>query len=252
MMSAACMPDSLSASESSRSAFLGFGPAPQPSPGLPHLYPVHGLHAVGQCQHQAPFPPTGSPYGRCSYPGPGNPYPPSTYLPHLPHQQTCSSEDSAQSRLEQSRAEQSRAVEERPPRAGGKGKKVRKPRTIYSSLQLQALHQRFQHTQYLALPERAELAATLGLTQTQVKIWFQNKRSKYKKIMKHSSGPEGEHLHSSSSISPCSPGLNQLWDVSLANKGTPVHPNSYMNNFGHWYPNQQHHHHDAGPRPHMM
>lgn len=47
-------------------------------------------------------------------------------------------------------------------------KKLRKPRTIYSSLQLQHLNQRFQHTQYLALPERAQLAAQLGLTQTQV------------------------------------------------------------------------------------
>ncbi|KAM5309180.1 homeobox protein DLX-4 isoform 4-T4 [Glossophaga mutica] len=47
-------------------------------------------------------------------------------------------------------------------------KKLRKPRTIYSSLQLQHLNQRFQHTQYLALPERAQLAAQLGLTQTQL------------------------------------------------------------------------------------
>lgn len=47
-------------------------------------------------------------------------------------------------------------------------KKLRKPRTIYSNLQLQHLNQRFQHTQYLALPERAQLAAQLGLTQTQV------------------------------------------------------------------------------------
>lgn len=54
-------------------------------------------------------------------------------------------------------------------RIHGKGKKLRKPRTIYSSLQLQALNQRFQQTQYLALPERAELAAQLGLTQTQVR-----------------------------------------------------------------------------------
>lgn len=61
-------------------------------------------------------------------------------------------------------------------------KKTRKPRTIYryilpiidnnnivfiSSYQLQELMRRFQKTQYLALPERAELAANLGLTQTQ-------------------------------------------------------------------------------------
>lgn len=51
----------------------------------------------------------------------------------------------------------------------GKPKKVRKPRTIYSSFQLAALQRRFQKTQYLALPERAELAASMGLTQTQVR-----------------------------------------------------------------------------------
>uniref|UniRef100_H2Z671 Homeobox domain-containing protein n=1 Tax=Ciona savignyi TaxID=51511 RepID=H2Z671_CIOSA len=70
--------------------------------------------------------------------------------------------------------------------AGGrvKGKKARKPRTIYTSYQLQQLVRRFQRTQYLALPERAELAASLGVTQTQIKIWFQNRRSKYKKLLK--------------------------------------------------------------------
>ena len=57
-------------------------------------------------------------------------------------------------------------------RLNGKGKKIRKPRTIYSSLQLQALNQRFQQTQYLALPERADLAAKMGLTQTQVHTLF--------------------------------------------------------------------------------
>jgi len=49
-------------------------------------------------------------------------------------------------------------------------KKPRKPRTIYSSLQLQQLNRRFQRSQYLALPERAALATSLGLTQTQVRF----------------------------------------------------------------------------------
>lgn len=63
-------------------------------------------------------------------------------------------------------------------------KKARKPRTIYTSLQLQQLNSYFQKTQYLSLPERADLAVNLGLTQTQVKIWFQNRRSKMKKMLK--------------------------------------------------------------------
>lgn len=54
----------------------------------------------------------------------------------------------------------------------GKSKKPRKPRTIYTSLQLQQLNSYFQKTQYLSLPERAELATALGLSQTQVFINF--------------------------------------------------------------------------------
>lgn len=86
-------------------------------------------------------------------------------------------------------------------RVNGKGKKMRKPRTIYSSLQLQQLNRRFQRTQYLALPERAELAASLGLTQTQVKIWFQNRRSKYKKMLKAQQQQQQQN--------PQAPGPNQ-------------------------------------------
>jgi len=53
-----------------------------------------------------------------------------------------------------------------------KVKKMRKPRTIYSSCNIMQLNKIFSRKKYLALPERAELAASLGLTQTQVCGFF--------------------------------------------------------------------------------
>ena len=72
--------------------------------------------------------------------------------------------------------------------------------------------------------------------------------------MKHGPiGHEGEHLHTTPSLSPCSPGLPQLWEVSMAAKTAPMHPGGYMNNFGHWYPAASHHQESMNMnRPPMM
>lgn len=60
-------------------------------------------------------------------------------------------------------------------------RKQRKSRTIYTSEQLKRLNEEFTRANYLNLPDRAALADQLHLSQTQVKIWFQNRRSKLKK-----------------------------------------------------------------------
>nr|XP_008117085.1 PREDICTED: homeobox protein DLX-1 [Anolis carolinensis] len=172
-MTMTSMPESLSSPVSGKAVFMEFGPPGQqmpPSPLSHGHYSMHCLHAAGHAQPDSSYSaassfsrPLGYPYvnsGGGSHPG--NPYMSSV-------QSYPNSASLAQARLEETgtEAEKSTVVEGGEVRFNGKGKKIRKPRTIYSSLQLQALNRRFQQTQYLALPERAELAASLGLTQTQ-------------------------------------------------------------------------------------
>ncbi|KAM8973004.1 homeobox protein Nkx-2.6 [Pelodytes ibericus] len=57
----------------------------------------------------------------------------------------------------------------------------RKPRVLFSQVQVYELERRFKQQRYLSAPEREQLAVILKLTSTQVKIWFQNRRYKCKR-----------------------------------------------------------------------
>ncbi|XP_078061645.1 homeobox protein BarH-like 2 [Mustelus asterias] len=45
------------------------------------------------------------------------------------------------------------------------------------------LEKKFQKQKYLSTPDRLDLAQSLGLTQLQVKTWYQNRRMKWKKMV---------------------------------------------------------------------
>ncbi|KAM7168706.1 uncharacterized protein RBU57_006592 [Macrochelys suwanniensis] len=63
------------------------------------------------------------------------------------------------------------------------GASTKKTRTIFSKSQVFQLEAAFDRKRYLSSAERAGLASALQLSETQVKIWFQNRRNKLKRQM---------------------------------------------------------------------
>ncbi|KAJ7327314.1 hypothetical protein JRQ81_017073 [Phrynocephalus forsythii] len=59
--------------------------------------------------------------------------------------------------------------------------KRKKPRTSFSRAQICELEKRFHRQKYLASAERAALAKALKMTDAQVKTWFQNRRTKWRR-----------------------------------------------------------------------
>lgn len=84
----------------------------------------------------------------------------------------------------------------------------RRRRTAFSTYQLQELEQEFLSKKYLTLNERSDLAKRLGLSDVQVKIWFQNRRAKWKRMKTGnchlSAGSQNNHGTSTASDSASS------------------------------------------------
>ncbi|CAP24817.2 Protein CBR-CEH-12 [Caenorhabditis briggsae] len=79
--------------------------------------------------------------------------------------------------------------------------KMRRPRTAFSSEQLVQLEKQFSDNRYLSRPRRYQLAQQLSLSETQIKIWFQNRRMKNKRCPSSTPTPSSSSQTSSSTSS---------------------------------------------------
>ncbi|XP_068601659.1 homeobox protein BarH-like 2 [Brachionichthys hirsutus] len=102
---------------------------------------------------------------------------PSSHLPLLSPQHPRGSESSP------SQTPLSISSESDTERGTPRLKKPRRSRTIFTEVQLMGLEKKFQKQKYLSTPDRLDLAQSLGLTQLQVKTWYQNRRMKWKKMV---------------------------------------------------------------------
>lgn len=64
---------------------------------------------------------------------------------------------------------------------GANSRRKKKARTTFTGRQIFELEKQFEVKKYLSSSERTEMAKLLNVTETQVKIWFQNRRTKWKK-----------------------------------------------------------------------
>ncbi|XP_022257617.1 homeobox protein ceh-19-like [Limulus polyphemus] len=91
------------------------------------------------------------------------------------------SETDTREDLENCHVDSQSESEESTSRCRSSAERKKRPRTAFTATQIKALESEFERSKYLSVSKRMQLSKTLKLTETQIKIWFQNRRTKWKR-----------------------------------------------------------------------
>ncbi|MBN3285994.1 CDX1 protein, partial [Polyodon spathula] len=99
-------------------------------------------------------------------------------------------------------------------RRRGKTRTKDKYRVVYTDHQRLELEKEFHFSRYITIRRKAELAASLGLSERQVKIWFQNRRAKERKVTKKKMQQSGQQA------APTPPGVGSTGTVGMVSSSS--------------------------------
>uniref|UniRef100_A0A3B4AX46 Homeobox domain-containing protein n=1 Tax=Periophthalmus magnuspinnatus TaxID=409849 RepID=A0A3B4AX46_9GOBI len=85
----------------------------------------------------------------------------------------------------------------------GKTRTKDKYRVVYTDHQRLELEKEFQYNKYITMRRKSELSLALSLSERQIKIWFQNRRAKERKITRK----RQQHSQQASTTTPTPPAL---------------------------------------------
>ncbi|XP_068622287.1 homeobox protein MSH-B [Battus philenor] len=101
----------------------------------------------------------------------------------------------------------------------------KRARTAFSAQQIKSLEAEFEKNRYLSVAARGRLARQLRLTETQIKIWFQNRRTKWKRKYTNDVELLAQQYYSSLGIITPRPMFvgDRLWIFNYPNRAPSSH-----------------------------